>query len=263
MTPDRTTIELPRPEEFETMSASAVRETFLLPDLFETGKLKLVFTSLDRLTAGGAIPETELALPPCPEFGTKFFNERRETGVLNIGSPGAVRVGDETFELGHLDCLYVGAGEREVVFSCTGADAPVFFLLSCPAHSTYSTRKATRDQAQVSSVGDETHASRRCIHKYIHPSGIASSQLVMGFTELAPGSVWNTMPSHTHSRRSEIYLYFDLGENVVVRDRQAVLSPPWSIHTGAGSSSYRFIWGMAGENQDFGDMDGVALNTLA
>jgi 4-deoxy-L-threo-5-hexosulose-uronate ketol-isomerase len=267
---------LPRAEEFERMPSSLVRENFLVDDLFQAGSVRIVPTDLDRLAVGGAVPETEMPLGPVPEFGTSYFTERREVGIFNIGDPGRVRVGGSSFRIDTLDCLYIGIGEPEVILAPEDSGTPAFYLLTCPAHEKHPTRKMSRSQATSEALGDEHAASRRCLHKYIHPGGVRSCQLVMGFTELAPGSVWNTMPPHTHGRRSEIYMYFDLGEDVVfhmlgkpestrhvvVRDREAVFSPPWSVHAGAGTNRYRFIWGMAGENQAFSDMDGVAMTEL-
>lgn len=267
---------LPRADELDRLCSSSLRENFLAENLFEPGELRIIATDLDRLTVGAAMPAGEIRLPPCREFGTSFFAERRELGIINIGAPGVVRVGSRSFSLDRLDCLYIGKGEPEIVFESVTSASPAFYFLSCPAHQKHPTAKVTRADAQSMIIGSQASASHRRLNKCIHPGGIQSCQLVMGFTELEPGSVWNTMPSHTHIRRSEIYLYFDLGENLVVhlygppgntrhlivRDRQAVLSPPWSLHAGAGTANYRFIWGMAGENQDFEDVDPVAPASL-
>lgn len=258
------------------MTAAELAESFLAGELFVPGELRLAVTGLDRLALGGAVPHRELALAPCAEFGTRYFTERRELGVLNLGMPGAVHVGGEVYPLETLDGLYVGAGEPDVRFAPGPAGQAVFYLLSCPAHCTFPTAKIARLEAETVVLGDERNSSKRCIRKYIHPGGARSCQLTMGYTELAPGNVWNTMPAHRHARRSEIYLYFDLEDGVVVhlmgepnqtrhlivRDRQAVLSPAWSIHCGAGTRNYRFVWGMAGENQDFSDMDAVSCAEL-
>ncbi|MBI4877864.1 MAG: 5-dehydro-4-deoxy-D-glucuronate isomerase [Acidobacteria bacterium] len=261
----------PRAEDIERLPAAELAACFVIGDLFEPGEIRLALTDLDRFAVGGAVPEGELALPPCPEFGTRYFTERRELGILNIGAEGSVRVGGESFALAPLDCLYVGTGEEKVVFASGSSGQAVFYFLSCPAHAQFPTARATKAQAAAVELGDEAHASKRWIRKYIHPQGVRSCQLTMGYTELAPGSVWNTMPAHTHARRSEIYFYFGLEDGMVVhllgrpdrtrhviaRNRQAVLSPPWSVHAGAGTRSYSFVWGMAGENQDFADMDAV------
>lgn len=264
----------PSPDAAARMTTSELRGTFLVPNLFEPGRLNLVLTDLDRLLIGGAVPAGPLALEPHRELGTAFFNERRETGIFNIGEPGVVEVSGREYTLGRLDCLYAGMGEQRIVLRRANPDQqPVFYIASCPAHKRYPTALMTLAAAESAPIGDEFHAARRTIRKFIHAGGIPSCQLVMGFTELEPNSVWNTMPPHTHSRRSEIYLYFDLGDgmvvhllglpgetrHVIVRDREAVLSPPWSLHSGAGTNNYRFIWVMAGENQDFADIDPVPL----
>ncbi len=267
---------LPRAVELDGLSTSSLRQNFLVENLFQPGELNVLPTDIDRLAVGAAMPAGELRLPPCREFGTAFFTERRELGILNIGAPGVIRVGAHSYPLDRLDCLYIGAGEPDIVFESTSSEPPAFYFLSCPAHQKYPTAKLSRDQAQSVVLGNTAGSSCRRLNKYIHPGGIQSCQLVMGFTELEPGSVWNTMPAHTHTRRSEIYLYFDLGDNLVVhlfgepgntrhlivRDRQAILSPPWSLHSGAGTSNYSFIWGMAGENQSFNDMDAIPMSSL-
>lgn len=271
-------IATPRPAEVARMTGAEVRDSFLVSGLFEPGAVRLVLTGLDRMALGGAMPgpDSDLALPDPPEFGTRFFTERRELGLINIGDPGCVSAGGARFHLDRLDCLYIGSGQERVVFHAAESGQPVYYLLSCPAHRALAAKKTSPADSRTLQTGDEEHASRRRIVQCIHPDGVESCQLVMGYTELAPGSVWNTMPPHTHSRRSEIYFYFDLTDNIVVhllgepghtrhlivRDRQAALSPPWSIHSGVGTSSYRFIWGMAGENQEFGDMDPVSLEEL-
>ena len=268
---------LPGPGETATLSTVELRRNFLVDDLFAPGELRLAATDLDRLVIGGAMPRPSLRLPSLAELGGGAFLARRELGVINIGRTALVRVDGEEYRLGPMDTLYVGSGAADVEFAQDGDDADaVLYLVSSPAHRNYPTALAGRAQTQAASFGDAEHASRRCIYKAIHPGGIASCQLVMGFTELQEGSVWNTMPPHTHSRRSEIYLYLGLEDGIVVhlmgepaqtrslivRNRDAVLSPSWSIHSGAGTRSYRFVWAMAGENQDFGDMDGIRLGDL-
>jgi len=245
------------------MSAAELREAFLVPRLLEPGKIHLVQTDLDGLVVGGVMPLDEpLLLAPGAEL---------ETGILNIGGPGQVTSGAKTFALDRLDCLYVGSGGGPVRF-----EGSAWCLLSCPAHARRPTRKVSRQEAEVAEFGSAAQCSKRRVIKYIHGGGAPSCQLMMGVTEMEDGNVWNTMPPHTHSRRSEIYFYFDLGDQIVihlmglpdrtrhliVRDREAVLSPRWSIHTGAGTNAYRFIWGMAGENRDFADIDPVGLSSL-
>lgn len=219
-----------------------------------------------------------LAIEAGREMACEFFCQRRELGVLNLGAPGRVRVDDREFPLGRLDGLYVGRGSRAVELASDRADAPArFFLLSYPAHAALPTTPAPLAAARRVELGSAESANRRTIHQYIHEQGVRSCQLVMGFTELHSGSVWNTFPPHTHDRRTEVYCYFDLpadglvlhllGEpddtrHLVVREGEAVLSPPWSIHAGVGTGAYRFVWGMGGENQMFDDMDKVALSSF-
>lgn len=267
----------PTPEATNTLSTDELRARFLIGDLFDPGVLTLHYTDLDRMIVGTAVPSAApLALPACRETGTSFFLERRELGILNLGAEGRVQVGASTYTLGHLDCLYVGQGERDVSFFSGATGAAQFYFVSTPAHAAHPTALVRRADVRTDPIGDPARANRRRINKLIHPDGVKSCQLVLGFTEFEPGSVWNTLPPHTHSRRSEVYLYFDLGDDVafhflgephatrhlVVRDREAVLSPSWSIHCGAGTGAYRFVWAMGGDNQAFADMDPVALTAL-
>jgi len=219
-----------------------------------------------------------LKLTADAELRAAFFCERRELGILNLGGAGTVTVDGRNYEVGKLDCLYVGRGSREIVFSSREPASPAaFYLLSYPAHAVFPTTLARQADAAAVELGTAADANRRTIYKYIHPGGIKSCQLVMGFTRLAEGAVWNTMPPHTHTRRSEIYIYFDLGpdrrvmhfmgtpqqtRHLVVADRQAVISPSWSIHCGCGTGAYTFCWGMGGENQAFDDMDAAPLASL-
>jgi 4-deoxy-L-threo-5-hexosulose-uronate ketol-isomerase len=267
----------PTPEATNTLSTAELRERFLIAGLFRAGEITAHYTDLDRMIVGAAVPMTApLALPATKVTGTSFFLERREIGILNVGTRGSVQVGGTRHDLEPLDCLYIGTGERDVTFHPGSAGQTQFFFISTPAHAKHPTAVVRRADIRTDPIGDPTKANRRRINKLIHPDGVKSCQLVMGFTEFEPGSVWNTMPPHTHSRRSEIYLYFDLGDNVafhflgepqatrhlVVRDREAVLSPSWSIHCGAGTGAYRFVWAMGGDNQTFADMDAVALSDL-
>jgi 4-deoxy-L-threo-5-hexosulose-uronate ketol-isomerase len=270
-------METPGAGETARMTTAELRRNFLVADLFQPGRMNLVYTDLDRLVVGGICPESEIPLPAPRELGTRFFTERREVGIMNLGEPGTVLAGRKRYTLEHLDCLYIGMGEAEVVFEAPSGTRPAFYLASAPAHRAYPTRLLSRGQVQGNAMGDAAHANRRRIHKYIAPGIIESCQLVMGFTELEEGSVWNTMPPHTHCRRSEIYLYFDLGDglvfhfmgtpdntrHLVMREREVALSPSWSLHTGAGTKNYRFLWVMAGENQEFADIDPVAPGALA
>lgn len=263
------------------MAGDRLRESFLVEDLFAPGALRLAVTDMDRLVLGGAMPvDPPLRLPAWSGGGTSYFTERREIGIVNLGQPGHVRVNGTQYSLSRGDFLYVGAGHEEVAFErCGGAASslPCFYFLSCAAHRPLPVVRVAREDAQVEMIGDAVNASRRRLAKYIYPGGAESCQLVMGRTEMEPGSVWNTMPPHTHSRRSEVYLYSDLEDDavvlhlmgepdrtrhLVVRNRQAILSPSWSVHFGAGTRPYSFIWGMAGENQSFTDMDPVELHQL-
>lgn len=267
----------PTPEATPTLPTEELRRRFLIGGMFQPGAVTAHYTDLDRMIAGAAVPTTApLALPSAKETGTAFFLERREIGILNLGAEGTVHVGGVAHTLGTLDCLYVGQGERDVTFANGTAGQAQFYFISTPAHARHPTALVRRAEVRTDPIGDPAKANRRRINKLIHPDGVKSCQLVMGFTEFEPGSVWNTMPPHTHSRRTEIYLYFDLQENVVfhfmgephatrhlvVRDREAVLSPAWSIHCGAGTGAYRFVWAMGGDNQVFADMDQVPLGAL-
>jgi len=264
------------PGETARMETTALRDTFLVDNLFAPSELRLVVTDMDRLALGGAMPHEALTLPSCSEFGTGYFTERREVGIVNLGEPGQVRVGGKAYRLEAFDFLYVGRGNPEVSFEAIEDTRPCFYFLSCPAHQSLPVVRVARSEVAPEVIGDANSASRRRLHKFIHPAGAASCQLVMGFTEMEPGSVWNTMPPHTHSRRCEAYLYVGLQDGVavhlmgepqrtrhlIVHDREAVLSPSWSLHCAAGTRPYAFVWGMAGENQLFSDMDAVGLNQL-
>lgn len=267
----------PSPAEANVLGTEELRAAFLIGDLFQPGAVTAHYTDLDRMIVGAAVPTTApLGLPNAKETGTSFFLERREIGILNIGAAGAIVVGGKRYAMDPLDCLYIGLGERDVSFENGASGQAQFYFISTPAHAKHPTAHATRAQNIGAPIGDPAKANRRRINKVIHPDGIKSCQLVMGFTEFEPGSVWNTMPPHTHSRRTEIYCYFDLGSDMVVhllgepqrtrhliiRDREVVLSPSWSIHAGAGTGSYRFIWAMGGDNQVFTDMDPAPIAEL-
>lgn len=265
---------------YGSMTTRALRDAFLLSGLFKPGQLALRYWETDRAVVGGAVPTRgKLVLGTARELAAKFFCERRELGIINTGAAGVVEVDGVRFELGFLDCLYVGRGSQRVSFSSRRATQPAkFYLLSYPAHATHPTTLARHSETAGTALGAPVTANGRTLYKFIHADGIKSCQLVMGLTLLQPGSVWNTMPPHTHSRRSEVYLYFNVPEtaavfhfmgkpdetrHLIVRDREAVLSPHWSIHSGAGTDNYGFIWGMGGENQDFADMDPAPINSLA
>lgn len=266
----------PRPQELARMTVDETRVNFLVPDVFDAGQLTLTFTDLDRMAIGGAQPagNESLVLENHKQTGADFFLQRREIGILNVGGAGSVRVDGKDHTMANLDCLYVGMGAKAVSFSGDGAK---FYFISTPAHATYPTTLLKKDECKPIDLGDPKTSNKRKIYQYIHAGGIKSCQLVMGFTDLAEGSVWNTMPPHTHSRRTEIYFYFDvkpdqsvvhfLGEptatrHLFVHNEQATLSPTWSIHAGCGTSNYKFIWAMGGENQTFDDMDKVGARDL-
>lgn len=269
----------PSPDETAALNTDELRAKFLLEDLFSPGEIRLVYTDLDRAVVGAAVPGSGSLELGCDDaLKAEFFCQRRELGVLNIGEAGSVCVDGTVHELARHDVLYIGRGSVSVEFSSADAGAPaVFFLISYPAHAGYPTTKASRADANRVELGTPDEANERTIFQYIHENGIKSCQLVMGFTEFKAGSIWNTMPCHTHDRRSEVYCYFDVpsGHRVLhmmgepqetrplwVAERQAVLSPPWSVHCGCGTASYRFIWAMGGENQAFTDMDRVEISEL-
>lgn len=270
----------PDQQSYRTMTNEKLRKHFLIESLFREDEIPMVYSDIDRSITGSAVPvEKSLRLLASKkEMAAEFFLERREMGIINIGATGEVTVDTKGFTLNYKDCLYIGRGARIVEFSSADGKNPArFYFVSFPAHATYPTTLARFSDAEAVRLGSQAEANRRTIYKYIHPTGIKSCQLVMGLTELESGSVWNTMPPHTHQRRSEIYLYFALPENslvvhlmgepaetkhLIVRNGQAVLSPSWSIHCGAGTGNYSFIWAMGGENQDFDDMDGVPLSSL-
>ena len=269
---------MPRPAELARMTTQEIRSAFLVENLVSAGTLRLQFTDLDRLAVGAITPAAApIELPNHRETGRAFFLERREFGAINTGGAGEVSVDGKIFSVERLGCIYVGMGARQVTFSSRDPQQPAkFVFLSCPAHAAFPTTAITQNDAKTVPLGSQAAANQRVIRQYIHEGGIKSCQLVMGYTELAEGSVWNTFPPHTHNRRSEIYFYFDLDERVLVhllgepsatrhlfiQNEQAVLSPPWSIHAGCGQGNYKFIWGMAGENQRFDDMDSVKVSNL-
>jgi 4-deoxy-L-threo-5-hexosulose-uronate ketol-isomerase len=271
---------LPNDVGYERMNTKELRDAFVLEDLFEPGQVRLVYSDIDRAIVGGAIPLAS-ALPLLAtqkEMAAQYFNERRELGVFNIGDAGMVRVDGAEYPLGFKDLLYVGRGAKSIeMFSRNAAAPAIFYLVSYPAHTAYPTSLMPQTAAEGAPLGSASAANKRTIYKYVHAGGIKSCQLVMGMTQLEEGSVWNTMPPHTHQRRSEVYLYFGLdpdamvvhlmgkpGEtrNLILRDRQAVLSPPWSIHAAAATRNYTFVWAMGGENQEFSDMDAVAAGEI-
>jgi 4-deoxy-L-threo-5-hexosulose-uronate ketol-isomerase len=255
------------------MTTQELRDTFLITDLFAPGQLTGTFTDLDRLVAGGIMPAGKaVELPNHRETGRAFFLERREFGTINVGGAGAIHADGKTFLVDTLDCAYLPMGTKSVTFESQDANHPAkFYFLSCPAHAAHPAAMMKPKDASPVPLGSQAAANKRTIYKYIHQGGIQSCQLVMGFTALEEGNVWNSIPPHTHWRRTEIYFYFDLGANVLahflgepqqtrhlfIHNEEVALSPNWSIHCGCGTGNYKFIWGMAGENQVFDDMDVV------
>ena len=269
----------PTPRETKGLSTEQIREAFLLTNLFVPGEITLRITDLDRAVVGGAVPlGAALELGNPPDLRAEFFAQRRELGVLKIGGDGSVTVDGKTFELSARDALYIGRGSRAISFASASADNPArYYLISYPAHAEHPTARVRAAEAKANELGTTERANKRKIARYIHAEGVRSSQLVMGVTVLESGSVWNTMPAHTHSRRSEIYLYFSLpadamvvhlmGEPqelrpLIIRDSEVALSPGWSVHSGCGTSAYAFCWAMGGENQYYADMDPVGVETM-
>lgn len=266
------------PEDFKNYQTSEIREKFLIEDLFISDKITGVYTMEDRLIVGGIHPvNSSLELHPVDQLKVENFLDRRELGIINVGSNTTIEVEGEIIELGHKEALYIGRGIKKVVFHPSKTGETFLYFNSAPAHKAYPTKKITREDAEVVTLGSLENSNHRTIYKLLVNSVVETCQLQMGMTELKPGSVWNTMPAHTHDRRMEAYFYFDLKEgNVVshymgqpeetrhiwIKNHQAVISPVWSIHSGAGTSNYSFIWGMAGENLDYGDMDTVKPSEL-
>lgn len=267
------------PRDFESYTTKRMREEFLVQNLFVPGSINLTYSYNDRMIVGGICPDRSLALEGGKELGTDYFLERRELGVINVGPAGAVEVEGQPYELAKHEGLYVGQGVKEVVFSSQNPAEPAhFYLLSGPAHKAYPTQKVTMEEAESTRIGAPEQCNVRVLNKYIHPDGVKSANLVMGVTVVEPGNVWNSLPPcHTHARRMEVYFYYDLkpgavmfhlmGEpectrHIVMCNEEAVISPSWSLHAGAGTSDYRFIWGMVGDNQAFSDMDVIEVDRL-
>jgi 4-deoxy-L-threo-5-hexosulose-uronate ketol-isomerase len=267
------------PDDVKGYDTTQLRDQFLVPDVFVPGQIALTYTHVDRVVFGGATPLGQpLPLVGGKDFGTEVFLERRELGVINIGGAGTLTLDGVPHPMIKGDGFYVGMGTKSVVFASSDASNPAqFYLASAPAHHGYPSVKIEFSKANPRKVGTPETVNVRTIYQYVHPAVCQSCQLVMGMTILEPGSVWNTMPCHTHERRMEVYLYFDMAadtrvfhlqgqphetRHLVVADRQAVISPSWSIHSGVGTGSYTFIWAMAGENQTFDDMDHVKPGDL-
>ncbi|MBV6644313.1 MAG: 5-dehydro-4-deoxy-D-glucuronate isomerase [Cyclobacteriaceae bacterium] len=265
------------PSDVKNYDTATLRDRFLISDLMIANQIQVVYSMHDRMITAGIVPEKESIALPAMEEVTKasYFLELRELGIINVGAAGTVKVDGESYTLANRECLYIGRGAKDVTFASDHADQSAeFYLNSSPAHQTYPTKKAALEHANRVDLGSSENCNERTIFQYIHEDGIQSCQLVMGFTELHQGSIWNTFPPHTHWRRMEVYFYFDIPDDQLVmhfmgeptetrhlamRNKEAVISPEWSIHSGAGTSAYAFIWGMAGENKAFTDMDGAPI----
>ena len=267
------------PVSAAAMGTDELRHNFQVEDLFSAGRISLTYTHYDRMILGGAVPSGEqLKLEEIRPTGTKSFLERRELIAFNIGGEGTVDVDGQTFALATRDMIYVGMGAADVSFGSADPSTPAkFYLLSAPAHQKHPTTLISIGDARRIDLGSQATSNERSIFQFVHPDGVKTCQLVAGLTQLAPGSVWNTMPCHIHDRRMEAYLYFDLPEaarvfhfmgepdetrHLVVANEEAILSPGWSIHSGAGTSNYAFIWAMAGDNVDYTDVDAVSIEEL-
>jgi 4-deoxy-L-threo-5-hexosulose-uronate ketol-isomerase len=267
------------PDEAKQMDTAALRKAFLIDNIFEADAVKLTLTHYDRFIAGGIMPvKNTVSLPNPDKLKAAFFLERREAGIINVGGKGTVTADGQSYILEYKEALYLGKGTKEVTFASADGKQPAkFYINSAPAHHTYPSRKISRAEADVVEIGSAATANHRTINKLIVASVLPVCQLQMGMTELKTGSIWNTMPAHTHDRRMEVYFYFEVQQghgvchfmgqpqetrHVWMQNEQAVISPNWSIHSGAGTASYTFIWGMAGENLDYGDMDHCTVADL-
>ncbi len=267
------------PDDAKNYTTERLRKDFLVKNLFVTNEVNMVYTMYDRMIVGGAMPVGEkLHLEAIDPLRADFFLTRRELGIFNVGGKGRVLVGDDVFDLDYKNALYIGKGDREVYFESLDANNPAkFYFNSANAHKNYPDKKITKEDAIIAEMGSLETSNHRNIAKMIVNQVLPTCQLQMGMTELSPGSVWNTMPAHTHSRRMEIYFYFEIPEeqalchlmgeidetrHIWLHNDQAVISPEWSIHAGSGTSNYTFIWGMGGENLDYGDMDIAKITEL-
>ncbi len=266
------------PVDARSYGTDELRSHFLLPSIFSADQIHLTYSMYDRYIVGGIMPVNKaLKLETFDHLKSDYFLERRELGVINVGGKGLITVDGTEYELNKKEALYIGKESKEVIFESKGEEQALFYINSAPAHHKYPAKKVGREDAEIINLGDDKYANKRILNKLIVNSIVETCQLQMGLTELQAGNVWNTMPAHTHNRRMEAYFYFDLEEgqtichfmgepqhtrHIFMQNHQAVLSPEWSIHSGSGTASYSFIWGMAGENLDYGDMDGVAPNEL-
>lgn len=271
------------PRDFSRYTTEETRAEFLIDTLFTPGEVNAIYSHVDRMVTMGIMPVSDAVsidqgIDVWHNFGTEYFLERRECGMFNVGGSGSVTVDGEVYELGYKDCLYITRGAKEVLFSSDHPAQPAkFYIVSAPAHTSYENRLIRIADAAKKPCGSAETSNKRVINQFIHPDVLKTCQLSMGMTVLEPGSVWNTMPAHTHERRMEVYFYFEVPENeavfhfmgrpdqtrhIVMTNEQAVISPSWSIHAGAGTSNYTFIWAMGGENQAFDDMDNIATPDL-
>ena len=269
--------------DFKRYTTEETRNEFLIQNLYVPNEVVAVYSHVDRMVTLGCMPTTEevsidKGIDIWANFGTSYFLERREIGIFNIGGPGVIKADDETFHMNYKDCLYITMGTQNVTFASDDAANPAkFYMVSAPAHCAYKTTYLPIEKAVKRPLGAMETANKRTINQFIHPDVLPTCQLSMGMTALEPGSVWNTMPCHTHERRMEIYMYFEVPENnvvfhmmgegqetrhIVMKNEEAVISPSWSIHAGAGTSNYTFIWAMGGENQAFDDMDNIPTTEL-
>ena len=269
--------------DFKRYTTEEIRGEFLIENLYKKDEVVAVYSHVDRMVTLGCMPVEEVVsiskgIDVWANFGTDYFLERREIGIFNIGGAGKIKADGEVFEMGYKDCLYITKGTKEVTFESNSPDEPAkFYMVSAPAHTSYKTTFIPIEKAAKKPLGSMETSNKRVINQFIHPDVLKTCQLSMGMTVLEPGSVWNTMPAHTHERRMEVYMYFEVPENqvvfhmmgegtetrhIVMQNEQAVISPSWSIHSGAGTSNYTFIWAMGGENQAFDDMDNIATTDL-
>ena len=266
------------PKAVKKYNTQELRDEFLIDNLMQAGKLKFIYTHYDRYIAGGAVPINDLKLETINPLKSEYFLERREIEIINVGENGSISVDGVIFEIGHKDALYIGKGTKEVIFKSDDTKNPAkFYINSAPAHKTYPTKKTSLAEANKIELGSLETANHRTVNQMIIGGIVTTCQLQMGMTELKTGNVWNTMPAHVHDRRMEVYFYLDIPENQAVchfmgqpqetrhiwmQNHEAVISPPWSIHSGSGTSNYTFIWGMAGENLDYNDMDVAKITDL-
>jgi len=267
------------PEDFKHYDTEKIRKGFLVEKVMDPGNIRLVYSQIERYILGGIVPLSQtLKLEPIDPMKAEYFCQRREVGIMNVGGAGSVTVDGTEYKMGYKDAMYIGKGSKEVIFKSDDASKPAhFYLNSTPAHKEFPVKLVTLKQANVLHMGSMQTSNERNINQLLINSVVETCQLQMGMTELKPGSVWNTMPAHTHSRRSEVYFYFEVPEgeaichfmgqpnetrHIWMQNEQAVISPEWSIHSAAGTSNYIFIWGMGGENLDYGDMDVVKPNEL-